>query len=426
MYRLRRPGWMTALVLLTALSFVAAACSGGDDTAEELAAVDVSASLAGIEPEMAEAAGSGDDGLDRQDAAPVMNTFVLGRDIIYTADLTVAVSDVDDGEDTAKAIVTALGGFLFGQQSTGSPERQSLLIFKVPPERFEAALAQLSELGSVRSQNVSADDVTERVVDLDSRIRSAEASVERLNAFLAAATDIKAIAELESQLLERETALESLRGQLRTLRDRVEFASISLSLTEALSRPDLAVSVTAYPGGDGSGAACPGATDLSVVQGEAATVCFEISNTGDTPLRGFQISDPVLDVTTADLIVVFGDLNATMEPGESVFLATELIVERDLRTQTTVTATPIDEEGNPVEARPVATTATISVGADDPGGLPGFRDGLEAGAEVIGVIGGAIVLGAGLVLPLLPIILMGGAFVLWRRRRNETAGDVAA
>ena len=50
---------------------------------------------------------------------------------------------------------------------------------------------------------VTADDVTERVVDLQSRINTAEASVERLRTFLENATNVQTIADLENQLLQR-------------------------------------------------------------------------------------------------------------------------------------------------------------------------------------------------------------------------------
>ena len=427
MYRLRRPRSTMAIILTAGLSFVAAACSSDDDSADALMAVDAAIEDDGITlAQVTTIAEAADFAQERATANPMMQSIQLGRDIIYTADLTVAVSSVEGSEREAIATVASLGGFLFGQESTGLPEPRSLLIFKVPPERFEETLQRLGELGTVRSQNVSAADVTERVVDLESRIKSAQASVERLNTFLAAATDVKSIAELEAQLLERETVLETLRGQLRTLRDRVDYATVSVALTEALSRPALLLTVTAYPGADPTGAACPGEGGLSVVENEAATVCFEIANTGDTPLRDFAVSDPVLDVSTEDLFVVFGDPSATLLPGQSLVLATGFIVERATRTQTTATATPVDEEGRPVEARSVASVTALMIAAEDPGGLPGFKDGLSAGAEVIGTIGGAIVLSAGVLLPLLPVILAAGLFVFWRRRRHHQSGDAAA
>jgi len=75
--------------------------------------------------------------------------------------------------------VAAMGGVLFGQETTSGPEPRSVLTIKVLPANFAAAMERLAGLGTLVSQTVYADDVTERVVDLQSRITTAEASVER-------------------------------------------------------------------------------------------------------------------------------------------------------------------------------------------------------------------------------------------------------
>jgi uncharacterized coiled-coil protein SlyX len=263
---------------------------------------------------------------------------------------------------------------------------------------------------------VTADDVTERVVDLESRISTAEASVERLKGFLEEANDIVTIAELESQLLQRETDLETMRGSLRTLQDRVDLATIYLTLTEALSSPDLHLEVSGFSGHD-DGISCPADGRIAVEEGEEATVCFEITNSGDTPLAGFELRDAVLDVELGDLIVVWGDPQGILEPGQSMVLAYEIIVERYQRTQTRVSAIPVDQDGDRAEGREVASTVSMSIEALDPGGLPGFRDGLRASWDALLAIGGLLILLAGAILPfiwLIPLLWLGWR---WRQRR---------
>lgn len=366
--------------------------------------------------EAARDAGSlGDGGVE----GAVLQTSTLGRDIIFTADMTVAVSDVAAAGAEATRIIQDLGGYLFGQETTGAPEPRSVLTFKVLPGDFQEALSRLGSVGEIRTQNVSADDVTERVVDLESRITTAEASVERLKSFLEEAGDIETIAELENQLLQRETDLETMRGQLRTLRDRVDLATIYLTLTEALSNPDLEVQLTGFLGHD-DGISCPGGGQIVEEEGEPATVCFEIVNTGDTPLAGFELTDTVLEVELGDLIVVWGDPEGILEPGQSLVLAHELTVDKNLRrTQTRVSAEPVNQEGNRIEGREVASTTAMSITAVDPGGLPGFQDGLEASWNALQWIGGVIVLLVGAVLPLIvPVALLAG-LGLWIARRSS-------
>jgi hypothetical protein len=353
------------------------------------------------------------------DLTPVaLTTSDFGRDIIFTGDLTVAVDDVDSAGQEAILTIQGLGGYLFGQSSQGAPNAISVLVFKVTPTDFQTALSQLGALGDVRSQDVSASDVTERIVDLESQIETTEASVVRLRALLSDAADIKTIVELENELLGRETQLETLRGQLRTLQNQVALATIVLTLTEAEANPALSVEVTAYSGHD-DGAGCPGDPEVSVEQETQATVCFEILNIGDTILTDFELKDPVLDIDTGDLITVFGDPGTTLEPGESIVLAAEVDVARTVRTRTTVNAQPVDEDGNVLTGRSVTQTTSMVVHAVDPGGIPTFTEGLATSWDWLLRAGQWVLLAVGALVPFLWIPVI--AWLVWKMRRPRRA-----
>lgn len=421
-------GFLAALLLL---GLILAACSEAADVGvdAEVGLLSISEEAPATDPPMdepadpiAEAGGQeppSDDVAAIQPRPAEVTPAVLptaGRDIIFSADLTVAVTDVASAGEEATRMIQGLGGFLFGQRTTGAPETISVLTFKVEPQDFGEALRRLGSLGEVRTQNVTADDVTERIVDLQSRINTATTSVERLRDLLAQATDIETIVELENQLLARETQLETLRGQLRTLQDQVALATIVLTLTEAASRPALDLEATAYPGHDG-GLSCPGGRELTVEQRTETTVCFEIVNQGDTWLTQFELRDPVLGVEMDDLIAVFGDPSIAIEPGESILLAAEVSPERSLRTRTTVTAQPVDAEGEPIPGRPAATTVSLFIETVSPAGIPSFTEGLAASWEVLVRLGQIAVLIAG---ALLPFIWVPVLFLLWWMRRGRT------
>lgn len=425
---------LPVLATLTVLALLVAACSGSDSS--EAGFDEVSQGLGDSggfssdtptttipvfdstdRDEAGEGATPSDDSLGAGGVAPplVQTAADLGRDIIFTATMTVAVDDVAAASAEATRQIQALGGVLFGQQTTGSPEPRSTLVFKVFPEDFQEALDRLGSIGELRNQNVSADDVTERVVDIRSRITTAEASVERLRGFLESATDIDTIADLENQLLQRETQLETLRGQLRTLEDAISLATITVTITENAVRPAVRVDVTAYSGTDDDGLSCPGSEALTVDQGTDVTVCFEIVNVGDTDLTGFTLRDPVIDVDDEDLIPVFGDMDQRLEPGESIVMAAHITADRSWRTQTNVTALPVDEDGKVREGRSVANTATASISAVDPGGVPGFGEGLETSLELLVTLAQVLVY---LVAAILPFIWVPLGIWWWLRRSS--------
>lgn len=417
------------LALLLALALIGAACSSDDSSTD--AATDFGDETALVEGASAPDLLAESPAEDLERSAPSLGnggvqpsqvSQIPTRNIIFTADLTVAVTDVGAASSEATAIIEDFGGFLFGQDTVGFPDPRTTLTFKVEPRDFQAALAALGTVGEIRSQTVSADDVTERVVDLESRILTAEKSVERLQALLADSTDIKTIVDLENELLTRETDLETLRGSLRTIRDAVDLATITITLTEALSHPALNVNVTAYRGHDDAGSSCPGSFQLEVDEGDSdVTICYELFNAGDTPLTDFTLKDPVLDVDNNNVIVVFGNLEGTIEPGETIILAVEDSPNRRTRTQTNIKATPLDKDGNPVTGRTISNQSTIFIDVVDPGGLPGFGDGLSSGWELLQIIWAGVTVTTGFVTGLWPIILIAAAAWWWRRRRKIAA-----
>ncbi len=417
------------MFIVVALLVVTAACTtssedAGFEVSSDAGATTTMAAVAA--PGEAPAAGDEDRTVEAPDALgtgavvpAVLQVRDLGRDIIFTAQMTVAVNDVAAASAEATRVIESLGGIVFGQQTTGTPEPRAVLTFKVFPEHFQEALDRLGSIGELRTQTVSADDVTERVVDLESRINTATASVERLRGFLADATDIKTIAELENQLLQRETELETLRGQLRTVQDLVSLATITVTLTQAESSPAVDLFLSAYPGHEDAGASCPGEMDIDIEESTDVTLCFEVFNTGDTNLTDFGIRDAVLGIESVDeLIVVFGDPKAVLEPGQSFLLAAELTPERSVRSQTRLTATAVTASGDVVDGRSVATTMSIFVQTFDPGGLPGFSDGLDASWNLLQNLGGLVVLFAGIALPFLWVLLAAWLFIRWRRGRD--------
>jgi len=163
--------------------------------------------------------------VDLDEAAAAAN-----RDIVSTASLTVEVDDLDAAGVSAVELAVAAEGYVSGEQ-TNRVDATSTLTVKVPPAEFRDTLDALGALGDVRQQEITTDDVTEAVVDLESRIATAVTSVERLRGLTEQATTVDELRSLEQELLARETTLEELRGQLRTIEDQVSLATITVTLT---------------------------------------------------------------------------------------------------------------------------------------------------------------------------------------------------
>jgi hypothetical protein len=151
------------------------------------------------------------------------------RAIIYTGTITVRVSDVDSAANAATTAALGSGGFVGGDNRNSNESRsEARLVLRVPADRFNAILGELGKLGKELKREVSTEDVTEQVVDIESRIATATASVERVQALLARANTISEIVSLESELSRRQADLESLKARQRKLSDLTALSTITV------------------------------------------------------------------------------------------------------------------------------------------------------------------------------------------------------
>jgi hypothetical protein len=170
------------------------------------------------------------------------------RELIYTADLRIRVGDIGRAAARAVAVAERSGGFLQSQRSDLEGDVSANLELKVDPERFDAAIVALGDLGTVLHRSQQAEDVTEQVVDLEGRLRSAEASRDRLRGLLSGAATASDVVAIEKELARREAEVESLTGRLRVLRSRIDRATIRVAFVET-GEPEVSGTIPGFVDG---------------------------------------------------------------------------------------------------------------------------------------------------------------------------------
>ncbi|QCX79736.1 hypothetical protein C9F11_30725 [Streptomyces sp. YIM 121038] len=158
-----------------------------------------------------------------------------GPHIIRTASLAVRVRDVSKALERARAVAQEADG-LVGDETTDRDRHgreRSRVVLRVPQERYAQVLSDLAGTGRLLSRTAKAEDVTEEVVDVESRVRTQRASVARVRELMDKATKISDIVSLEGELSTRQADLEALLARQASLKDRTALATVTLTLTEA-------------------------------------------------------------------------------------------------------------------------------------------------------------------------------------------------
>ena len=168
------------------------------------------------------------------DPAAKVTAPVTSAVLIQTADIVVEIArgpDVAARANRAGQLAVAAGGSVFADERTSGERPTASLTLKVPDPALPRVLNDLSALGKELSRQSSSRDVTGEVADVNSRVKSAQASIDQWRALLSQATKLGDIIALESQLSEREADLEALQAQQRALSAQTAMATITLTLS---------------------------------------------------------------------------------------------------------------------------------------------------------------------------------------------------
>ncbi|MBT2378747.1 DUF4349 domain-containing protein [Streptomyces sp. ISL-111] len=168
----------------------------------------------------------------QEDKAP--KPGAAGSHVIRTAELFVEVRSAPKAAAAARSAVEASGGLVATENTERIDDRHetSHLVLRVPQDSYQEVLRKLIGSGKLLSRSSNAKDVTDQVVDVESRIATQRASVKRVRELMDKAEKITDVVALEGELSSRQADLESLLAQQSSLKDRTSLATITLELTE--------------------------------------------------------------------------------------------------------------------------------------------------------------------------------------------------
>ncbi|HZN18735.1 MAG TPA: DUF4349 domain-containing protein [Micromonosporaceae bacterium] len=221
-------------VAVLGAALVLTGCSAGSDESAAPAGGPAERGDAGAPGSQGDPAQPGKQGDPAQPGAGAGTPAKLNldtRSIVYTGELTVRVTDVDEAASRATELAAGAGGFVGSDRRTSNDRRsEAHLTLRVPAGRFSQAVDGLARLGTEERRALSTEDVTEAVVDLDARIQSQRASVARTRALLGQANNLGEIVSIEAELAKREGELAALEARKRRLADLTALSTVTVHL----------------------------------------------------------------------------------------------------------------------------------------------------------------------------------------------------
>lgn len=166
-------------------------------------------------------------GSPAEDSATPDRPDVAGRKLVYRADMSVEVDDPTAAEEAALLAVRKAGGYAAVRQAD---ESSVYLELRVPVAFLEPLMDEMAGAGKTRSRSVSAQDVTDSYFDLAGRLKNARLLEERYREYLRKASSVEDMLAVEARLSETTGEIERLEGSFRDLGERIELATLTLSI----------------------------------------------------------------------------------------------------------------------------------------------------------------------------------------------------
>ena len=159
--------------------------------------------------------------------------------LIKKAEITLVVKSIDESTRAVSNLVQKQQGDILGFQNQKPPDSSirdtASMEIRVPEEKLETTLNALAKLGNVQNRSLTAEDVTDRLVDSEARLRNLRKSEEMVLKIMDRSGSVSDVLKAAQELSNIRESIERIDAQLKSLRNQVAYSTINLNLEAAVS-----------------------------------------------------------------------------------------------------------------------------------------------------------------------------------------------
>lgn len=151
--------------------------------------------------------------------------------IIYVLEVSLKSDNVAAAMKTVEDKVMAAGGYVAeSNQNNTEKEMTAYLSLRVPADKFQSFKGDLSQVGTITTEHLSSNDVSQQYYDVQTRLNSWEAQEKRYLAILEQAKTVEDILKIEDSLANVRREIDSLKGQIKYWDNHVQYSEIRLNI----------------------------------------------------------------------------------------------------------------------------------------------------------------------------------------------------
>ncbi|WP_072622615.1 DUF4349 domain-containing protein [Spirulina major] len=159
--------------------------------------------------------------------------------LIKRAEVTLAVDSLGTALDELTALVRQRQGDVLTLELNEGDRRspQAFLQVRIPQAELERTMEDLQTIGTIRQQRITAEDVSNQLVDLDARLRNlrrTEASLLEIMERSGSMADVLTVSKEVSAVRQQ---IEQIDAQASHLRNQVAFSTLTMTLETTAIAP---------------------------------------------------------------------------------------------------------------------------------------------------------------------------------------------
>jgi hypothetical protein len=157
-----------------------------------------------------------------------------GRKMIMTGSIELEVPEVEPVVDDLAGLADGHGGYVSSSSLRMNPDGRAYatVVLRVPGNEFGGTIEDIQTFGTVISQNTNANDVTEEYVDLEARLAALDAQLAQYQRIMEKAETVEDILKIQIEIERVQVEIERITGRMKYLDDRIDFATITVQVTE--------------------------------------------------------------------------------------------------------------------------------------------------------------------------------------------------